>query len=432
MAMPVECPSQLDRTPTLRMTHITRRAEKQVEKLLRDLSRRPRERLVSALLGPVPYALCGIVAGQGRHRLFHLRLRCKPAIRVCYAPLSGPDVIVLDVALHDDFDDFAKNFTGSFGTYVPIEESQIMGQHPTNGTATRASQVVSPPRPTHPATPPPALSSAPAGPGAAELLARLLLDSPAFAERKKATDELIAKRTDEAREEAVRKVEGKLQNIETQLAEHAGLLELVQDELVGLQGRLTTATAGIGDRHAKLEAAIEALRENLFSGDAGLASSIASCEQYITTTRADVRTAEERLGDLYRKIEARLDGIDAALAEDRTAPLMAQLDRLADVTERLGEREANHDARLAETADGLRGCRHEMSAHESRLAESDARTRRLEAQVTTLQRSVQELVDQFARERHEREQHSIVARLARLIDTVKSSLAVFGRRRFEA
>ena len=101
MAMPVECQNQADPTLTVRMTHITRRAAKQVEKLLRGLSPRVRARLLSALLGPVPCSLCGMITSQERHRLFHFRTRTRPPIRVCYARLNGPEVVILDVALHE-------------------------------------------------------------------------------------------------------------------------------------------------------------------------------------------------------------------------------------------------------------------------------------------------------------------------------------------
>jgi hypothetical protein len=135
------------------MTHITRRAERQVEKLLRGLSPLDRERLVSALLQSVPYSLCGIITHREKHRLFHFRTRCKAGIRVCYARSRGADVVILDVAPHDHFEEFANNFTGSFGTYVPIKESRIMTQHATNGTAPRgpagrqASQACTPRNP---------------------------------------------------------------------------------------------------------------------------------------------------------------------------------------------------------------------------------------------------------------------------------------------
>ena len=118
-------------TPTghrqsLRMTHITRRAETQVKKLLLGLSPDDREKLVSDLLRPIPYHLCDIITHREKHRLFHYRARCGAAIRICFRRLSGPDAVILDVARHDEFEEFANNFTGSYGTYIPIEESQVM------------------------------------------------------------------------------------------------------------------------------------------------------------------------------------------------------------------------------------------------------------------------------------------------------------------
>jgi hypothetical protein len=411
------------------MTHITRRAERQVEKLLRGRSSLDRERLVSALLQSVPYSLCGIITHREKHRLFHFRTRCKAGIRVCYARSRGADVVILDVAPHDHFEEFANNFTGSFGTYVPIKESRIMTQHATNGTAPGAPQVVRPPRPAHPATPPAAPASAPSGPDATELLARLLLDSRAFVERKMATDDHIEKCMEDARDEAVRKVEGKLQEIESRLAGQAEAFGLLQGGIIGLQDRLTAATKGMGDHHAELEAGLEALRESISSGDAGLASAIASCERHMTAARADVCHLEERLGDLDRGMERRLDVIDSALAEDRTAPLAARLDRVADDIERLGRRASDQDARLAESACDLLACLEEMSALRSRLAENETMACGLEDGFTALQRSLQEVVAQVARERHQREQRTVKARLARLIDRARSSLTSFRRRR---
>jgi hypothetical protein len=411
------------------MTHITRRAEKQVEKLLRGLPRRAREPLVTALLRPVPSGRCGSITSQQRHRLFHFRPRLRPATRVCYATLNGPHVVILDVAAHDDFEEFVNNFTGSYGTYVPIKESRIMTQYATNGTAPKAPQLVSPPRPAPPRTPPPTPASAPIGQDGTELLARLLLDSRSFAERKKATDEHIEKCKREARDEAITKVEGKVQNIEGRFAGHAKAFEILQEEIIGLQERLTAATRGMGDHHAELEAELEALRVSLSSGDTGLAGAIATCERQVTTARADVCHLEARLGDLNREIEGRLGVINSALAEDRTAPLAARLERLLGSIKRLGRAAAESDARHTETIAGLLACRNEMSTFRSRLAESDAKAWVLEDQLTTLQRSHQEIVEQLGRERRQREQRAIKARLARAIDRARSSLTSLGRRR---
>jgi DNA repair ATPase RecN len=411
------------------MTHITRRAERQVKKLLRGLPRRDRERLVTALLRPVPSSRCGSITSQQRHRLFHFRPRLRPTTRVCYATLNGPHVVILDVAAHDDFEEFVNNFTGSYGSYVPIKESRIVTQYATNGTAPKAPQLVSPPRPAAPRTSPPTPPSAPIGQDGTELLARLLLDSRSFAERKKATDDHIEKCKRDARDEAITKVEGKLQNIEGRFAGHAKAFEILQEEIIGLQERLTAAAKGMGDHQAELEAGLEDLRESLSSGDAGLADAIASCERQVTTARADVCHLEERLGDLNRRIEGRLGVIDTALAEDRTAPLAARLDRMGGSIMRLARAAAEMDARYTETVADLLACRDEMSTFRSRLAESDAKACVLEDQLTTLQRSHQEIVEQLGRERRQREQRAIKARLARVIDRARSSLTAFWRRR---
>src|SRR5262249_25563561 len=107
MTMAIECPTRAVPTQCVLMTHITRRAERQVKKLLRGLPRRDRERLVAALLRPVPSDLCGMIKCQERRRLFHFRPALRHVTRVCYATLNGPHVVILDVAAHDDFEEFA-------------------------------------------------------------------------------------------------------------------------------------------------------------------------------------------------------------------------------------------------------------------------------------------------------------------------------------
>ena len=400
MTLTIESPAGPCQTLYVQPTHFTRRAERQVRKLLRELSPGDREQLVADLPRPVPYRVRDIITCRKKHRLFHFRMRCEVAIRVCYLLLSGADAVILDVQPHDGFEKYIRNFTGSYGTVIPIEEARIMKHVTTNGIAPRTPKNVIPAgvpviasRAPHPVTPPssspPAIPASdppcvPSGPDATpELFFQLILRSAAFKKKFGEIDDTIEKFAGDVCNDAVGTIKVTLRNIEDRLTGQAAEFEWLQAMIEGLQSGLNGLTAGFATHRGEIDASLQAMRESFASGEAGLDVAIASCDRDIATTKACVSNLEERLGYLDRKFEARLGVIE------RPSPRTARprSPHAWTASRRTGSclvcREAGRDASLATAIDQLDECREGPSTLQSTLAASDARARSLEDQVTS-------------------------------------------------
>jgi hypothetical protein len=402
------------------MRQITRRAERKVKKLLQELSPDDREQLVADLLGPIPYRLCDIITHREKHRLFHYRARCRTAIRICFRR-SGSDTVVLDVARHDEFEEFANNFTGSYGTCIPIEESRVMRKYAMNGTAPKVPQ---------PFIPPGGPAPEPSGQDAAELLAWMVLGSRAFGERARMIDDTIEKFMDDARDGAIAKIGGDLENIEGRLADRDAAFEGIRGAINTIRSDVTALDSRVAAHRGEVESHLEAQRAGLSAVETQLAGSIAEWNRDLTTIRTDVHNIEVRFGDFGREVQARLGIVAATLAEDRTSQLVSRLDRLAGDSEGFGRRLHQQDAHLVETNNTLDTCREEVAALRLMLAESAARARGLGDQVAALQAWLHDHVARLDREREDRGRRTFKARWFGFVGAVRSAYASSKRFRF--
>ncbi len=367
---------------SLRMTHITRRAEKQVKKLLSELSRDDREKLFSDLLRSVPYDRRDKITDQERHGLSHYRARCRGAVRICFCRLNGPDVVILDVARHDPFDKFAKNFTGTYGTYIPIEESQVMSKHQSNGISAAAPTAAMPYQ------------------NVAEILARLLIGSQAFEARAKSIDDTIVKFMDDARDAAVGKVEGELENIEGRLTGQEYALRKLQGVVIGLRGELTAVSEGMVVHRGEVDVRLEAQRAGLAAVAIELVEAIAKCDRGITTITAAVRNVEEGLGDFVRRMDDARDGAITKI-EGRIAGQGTAIEKLQGAVAGLqGEMSTVNTTMAAHRGDvvaRLEAQRVSLSSIDDRLAGAIAKCDRDNTTITADVRNVEEGLRDFGR-----------------------------------
>lgn len=354
----------------------------QAVKLFQRLSATDRRCVSEALSKPVHGDRYRTITHLRKPRVRHFDVT--ETIRVSYR-LLGAQACVLHIGTHSEFKRFSARYTGTLpNTLISIEESFVMSQkHMSNGIP--FSKVEPTSRPS--VSPIVRVSDQ----DVAETLAQLLLGSRAFEERAKSIDDTIETLMDDVRDMTIAKVGGDLQNIEGRIADQGADFERLRGAVGTICGDVTALQSRMADHRGEIEAGLEAQTLRIASVEVQLAGAVGRFDRDVA----------------------------AVVAEDRTAPLVSRLDRLATDSEGFGRRLVDQDASLAGTHDALDTCRADLDTLRSMLAESDARSLALNYQVAALHASLNDLLARLDQERQEATLRTFKARWLGLVGTVR-------------